>query len=134
MIAEIITDLRRAARAAIRRPDLTDTQRCRVIIELACRARESEWPWAGQTAIWGEVRDYLANLTGETWMGTPASYPEVPVPPVEAAARRLRARGFETCPECRLPVPDDRTLERWRSLRAAALDEARRKEAAVDAA
>ena len=59
------------------------------------------------------------------------SYPEIPVP-VEAAARRLRARGFGR-PECRARarLPDPRSVA---SPRAAALDEARRREAAVDAA
>jgi hypothetical protein len=133
LVLEVISDLRRAARHAVRRPDLTDRERLGVIVELARRARESGWPWAAQTAVWTEVRDYLADASGEEWMRTPLSYPTVPAPPVEVAARRLRARGLVTCPECRLPVADERTLERWRTIRAAAVDEALRKEAAVDA-
>ena len=130
VVDEIIPALRRAARNVVRRRDFTYQEQLAVVVELARRARRSGWPWAAQMAVWTEVRDYLADLSGEDWMRTPASYPAVPAQSVEAAARRLRARGLVRCPECRLPVADDRTLERWRTLRAAAVDEAMRREAA----
>ena len=132
-VLKVIADLRRAARQAVRRPDLTDRERCAVIVELACRARESGWPWAAQTAVWTEVRDFLAELSGEEWMWTPPSYPAIPDDLVERACRSLTARNYVRCPKCRRPLPDKRELERWRTFRAATVDEARRREGAVDA-
>ncbi len=130
---EEIRALRRAARGAVRRPDLTNHERLRAIVELAERARASDWPWAAQTAVWEEIRDFLTELTGEEWMRRPSDYPEVPGDPVERACRALAARGLDRCPECRRPLPGEQELERWTDLRRASVDEAMQREEAVDA-
>lgn len=118
--------LRRAARRLVRREDLDHRTKCVAIVELGQRADRSAWPWAASSAVWSEVRDFLGYPA-------PSLSNLLPEDPVEAACRALRREGRARCPSCRRVLPTDAELERWSILRAAAVDEARRKEAAVRA-
>jgi hypothetical protein len=115
---------RSAARQIARDESLGD-DRYGLLADLADRGRkETMAPGLVQGAIWAESWELL--LFGRT-----------PKPPViqgdlvEQACRWLRRRGLDRCDRCRRPLPDERELDRWADLRAAAVIEAQLREGAV---
>jgi hypothetical protein len=122
---EEVQVLRRAARAAVREAEWSPGTKRSVIVELARRARSAAWPWAAQQAVWLEARAFL---------GFPLEPgPILPPDSMTTACQSLVARGYGRCPCCRRILPTEDELERLRVLRSAAVDEARRREGAVDA-
>jgi hypothetical protein len=114
----------RAGRAIVRRFDLSLKEKHRAIVELGFRARATVWPFAAQNALWRAVAEFL----GEAPPG-----PDTSPDPVIRPIRLLLEHGFTRCPRCQRPLPDERELDRVRLLADAAVDEARRREAALDA-
>jgi hypothetical protein len=56
---------------------------------------------------------------------------DFPPEPFERAQRKLRNRGYASCPECLSVLVTDLDFERWRQMRADELAELRRREDAV---
>ncbi|MGH2711490.1 MAG: hypothetical protein ACRDH9_09840 [Actinomycetota bacterium] len=61
-----------------------------------------------QRAIWSESAAFI--------QGKPKA-PPISTEPIESAVRALHAKGLIRCPTCRLLLPDESTLDRWRRQR-----------------
>lgn len=120
---EEVQGYRRAARRIVRDRHRATRDRLIALVKLAEKARaESALPDWCQRAIWEESAEFLEGRSR-------------PVPlaadPVERACRLLLSKGLLRCPTCERPLPDEATLDRWRSQQLAALYEAHVREQAV---
>ena len=106
-----IDSYRLAARTIVRDEKRARADRLIALVKLVERARrESGLPEWCQRAIWEESAEFIEGRGRPKPLSTE---------PVEAAVRRLLNRGLIRCPTCRLPLPDERTLDRWRRRRLA---------------
>lgn len=120
---EEVQTYRRAARSIVRDKKKGKRDRLVALVKLVEKARaETALPDWCQRAIWEESARFIEGRAN-------------PVPltsdPVEGACRRLLAKQLIRCPTCQRPLPDEATLDRWRSERLAALYEAYVREQAV---
>jgi hypothetical protein len=109
-VAEIET-YRLAARAIVRDTKRARTDRLLALVKLVSKARAearlSDWC---QCAVWTESAGFIKGRK---------KAPPLATEPIEAAVRALHAKGLIRCPACRLPLPDEATLDRWRRQRLA---------------
>lgn len=120
---EEVQTYRRAARSVVRDKWKGKRDRLVALIKLVEKARaESALPDWCQRAIWEEAAAFIEGRRN-------------PIPltpdPVERACRVLLAKQLVRCPTCQRPLPDESTLDRWRSERLALLREAYVREQAV---
>lgn len=110
----------RAVARRILRADLSPEIRAEALLRLRGRAMASAWPEAAVGAIVAEIgldHDLLVTSTvGE---------------PIERAARRLRGRGFDSCPQCLRPLSGELEWQSWRAQREAATAELAAREGAT---
>lgn len=110
-----IESYRLAARTIVRDQKRAKVDRLLALVKLVTKARaEAALPDWCQRAIWHESAGFIQGRRNS---------PPLATEPIEAAVRALHAKGMIRCPTCRLLLPDEATLDRWRSQRLAeALD------------
>jgi hypothetical protein len=109
-VDRLLAEIRRyqeASGAIVQDETLSFRGKCAALVELGRRARREQLVPAGfaEAAIWGWARTILQPDAG------------FPGDKVQAAIRRLRARGLVRCDSCERELPDERTLDRWTLLR-----------------
>ena len=124
MSAELdrVRQYRRATRIAVQADDHGLQDRYLALMELAEAARAEADPFVrtwSERAIWEESRLFLGVGDEDA----------VPPEPYEAAQRKLRARGFSQCPECRAPLATDADFKRWYRMRVDHIADLERREA-----
>jgi hypothetical protein len=124
-VLDRVRQYRRAARLAVRADDQTFQRRCLALLDLADAARGERDPtvrtWS-ERAIWEESKAFL---------GVDDEDHSFPPEPFERAQRRLRARGFSTCPTFLSTLATDIDFERWHHQREDHIAHLRRFEGAV---
>lgn len=121
-----VRQYRKAARIAVQAAEHPLQDRYLALMELAEAARSETdllvRTWS-ERAVWEESKIFL---------GVGDEDDKCPTEPFEAAQRKLRARGFSLCPECRAPLATDADFERWHQMRADHITDLERREQAVD--
>ena len=109
-----IESYRLAARSIVRDEKRARNDRLVALVRLVTKARaEAALPDWCQGAVWQESAGFIQGRGA----------PPLATEPIEGAVRALHAKGMIRCPTCRLLLPDETTLDRWRRQRlAAALD------------
>lgn len=109
-VLERVGEFRDAARQIVE-ADADTSRRCLGLLDLVDAARAEADPvvrvWA-EGAVWSAAETFLladpeAAAVVESW---------------EAAQRRLRARGYVSCPECRAHIATDEELEQLAASRS----------------
>jgi hypothetical protein len=117
---------REAARLAVRSEDHSLHARYLALVDLVEAARDEPDPlvrtWA-ERAIWTESKSFL---------GVDDERPSPPTEQFELAQRRLRDRGYSSCPTCKTPLANEYDFGVWRRMRADRISELERREGAVD--
>lgn len=121
---ERVRQYRVAARIAVR-ADTRVQDRYSALVELAKAARSEPGQtvrrWS-ESAVWAESQIFL---------GAGAEEHSYPPTIFELRNRSLRAEGYSRCPRCFHELPIDADFDRWRSMRAAHIEELRVREEAV---
>lgn len=105
-----IESYRLAARSIVRDEKRARNDRLVALVRLVTKARAgAALPDWCQGAVWQESVGFIQGR------GAPPPSSE----PIEAAVRALHAKGMIRCPTCRLLLPDEGTLDRWRRRRLA---------------
>lgn len=105
-----IESYRLAARSIVRDEKRATTDRLVALVRLVTKARaEAALPDWCQGAVWQESAGFIQGRAA----------PPLANEPIEAAVRALHAKGMIRCPTCRLLLPDETTLDRWRRQRLA---------------
>jgi hypothetical protein len=125
-VLERVLRFRKAARVVVR-AEVEDVRRQYLtLIELADLARQEPDPlvrtWS-ERAIWEESKRFLGVDDEE--------HEQLPPEPYERAQRKLRTRGYSSCPTCLSVVATEADFERWHHMRADHIAELRRREEAV---
>lgn len=106
-----IESYRLAARTIVRDEERAKVDRLVALVKLVSKARaEAALPDWCQRAVWHESAGFIQGRHNS---------PPLATEPIEAAVRALHSKGLIRCPTCRLPLPDEATLDRWRSQRLA---------------
>jgi hypothetical protein len=109
-VAEIET-YAQAARRIVRDDKRARQDRLTALVRLVQKSRaEAALPDWCQRAIWAESADFIKGRNKPVPLATE---------PIERAVRALHAKGLIRCPTCRLLLPDEGTLDRWRRQRLA---------------
>jgi hypothetical protein len=128
MSAELdrVREYRKAAPVAVRAEEHALQVRYLALIDLVEAARDEADPlvrnWS-ERAIWEESKQFL---------GVDDEDHEFPPEPYERAQRKLRSRGYSSCPTCLSVLATDADFVRWADMRLDHIAEVRRKEEAVD--
>lgn len=106
-----IESYRLAARTIVRDEKRAKVDRLGALVKLVTKSRaEAALPDWCQRAVWHESAGFIQGRRNS---------PPLATEPIEAAVRALHAKGLIRCPTCRLLMPDESTLDRWRSQRLA---------------